>query len=268
MSLLIPAPRFRAQERNYSGRPSLTWGANPIAHATPHTLGTKVEIIAATLYETTWIGVTIYGTTLAATDTAALVNIYTGAAGSEVILIPNLLAGWAPIVQQGARRYEFPLRIPRGTRLSCDMQALITVDTCSVRVELADVDGWCGAGVECLGADTAASKGAAVTPGGAAEGTFTAIGTSGRLYRYVFATLAGNSDTTLGNGVQGLDIGTGGALIAGLENFPVATNSLEYEVPTDEGRYVDVASGTALQARLQSDTTDTEAKTVCIWGVY
>lgn len=268
MALLIPAPRTRPQEQNYSGRPLVTWGANPVASATPHALGSKVELIAATTHRATWIAVSIYGTTLSATNTNALVNIYTGAASSEQILIPNLLAGWAPIVQQGARRYEFPLYIPRGTRLSCDMRALIASDTCSVMVELADLDQWAGSGVECLGADTANSRGTSVTPGGASEGTFTAIGTSGRTYRHVFATCAGNNDTTLSNGIQGIDIGTGGALIAGLENFPIAMNSLEYEIQFSEGRYVEVASGTALQARMQSDTTDTEVKFVCIYGVY
>lgn len=268
MALLVPAPRTRARQLNFTGRPTTTWGTNPVASATPHALGAKSEIIAATAYRSTWLAVSIYGTTVAATNTDALVNIYTGGAGSEQILIPNLLAGWAPIVQQGARRYEFPLYIPRGTRLSCDMQALIASDTCSVMVELADLDQWAGSGVETLGANTAASRGTAVTPGAAAEGTFTAIGTSGRAYRHVYATAAGNSDTTLGNGIQGIDIGTGGALIAGLENFPVATNSLEYESQFSEGRYVEIPSGTALQARMQSDASDTEIKSVCIYGVY
>jgi len=130
--------------------------------------------------------------------------------------------------------------------------------------------GWAGAGVETLGALTATSRGTQVTPGGASEGTFTTIASSTRDYRYVLGRSIGSVDTTQNVSVQTLDIGTGSALIPGLENFYGTFTSGEICVPAPEdlGRWVQVPSGTALQARLQSHTTDTEAKSVCIYGVY
>jgi len=271
MGLLIPAPRFGAQEFSYSGRPTTTWGTTLTAHATPHTEpASKTTIIAATVEEYDLITVEVSETSTSATLTDGLVNIYLGAAASEVILLPNLLAGWAQTINSTGPgyTYTFPVRIPRGSRISGTFRALITVDTVVVRVALFKTGQWAGSGVESCGALTATSRGTQITPGGAAEGTFTALATTANLWRYVLAMQIGNTDVTANVGVMGLDLGVGSALIAGLENFYCTNTSGEIFVPHHDGRYVDVASGTALQARLQSSTTDVEDKSVIAYGVY
>src|SRR3990167_4825600 len=154
MSLAVPASRAQARQRNFSGVPSATWGTEITASATPHALtGTPTQLIAATTYEAEWIRLTFANTTIAATNTDGLVNLYIGGAGSEVLFIDSLLAGWSSSMLVGdgdVRTYWFPVRIPRGTRLSAEYRALIANDTVLVMVELGVSNGehWGGSGVE------------------------------------------------------------------------------------------------------------------------
>ena len=275
MALLVPAPRAIPREANFSGRPADTMGTTLTASATPHALPTSpTEIIASTAAHTDLIEVTIQNIFGAATNTDALVNVYVGTAGSEVVLLPNLLGGWSVTLtgSAGIRRYRFPLRIPRGSRISADLRALIADETAQVMVALYAVEGmgWSGAGVETLGADTSASRGTDVTPGTTSDGTLTSIGTTSRTYRYVLPAVMGNADTTLTSGAHACDIGTASAAIAGLEEFLFFGSGAEWQESPDngQGRFVDVASGTALYARLQSGGAEAEAKSVCIYGVY
>src|SRR3990167_10951507 len=124
MSLTFPASRAQARQRNFSGVPSDVWGTGITASATPHALtGTPTEIIAATTYGAEWIRITFSNTTTAATNTDGLVNLYIGGAGSEVLFMDSLLAGWSSSMLVGdgdVRTFWFPVRIPRGTRLSAE----------------------------------------------------------------------------------------------------------------------------------------------------
>lgn len=272
MGLLIPAPRFFAQEASYSGRPTTTWGTALTASGTPHALpASPTEIIASTAQEYDRIVIEVSEMSTSATVTDGLVNIYTGAGGSEVIFIDSLLAGWTQT--QGSTgpgfTYDFPVRIPKGTRISASLRALIASDTCRVRIQLYQTGGWCGQGVETIGQLTATSRGTQITPGTTSDGTFTTLGTTVYTWKYVVCYQIGSADTTVNVGVIATDLGTGSALIPGLENFHTTNTSGEIMVPHQaDGRWVNVPAGTALQARCQSSTTDTEAKSVIAYGVY
>ena len=275
MALFVPAPRAGPREANFSGRPATTFGTTLTASATPHALpASPTEVVASTAADAELVEVTLHGMSTVGAETDGLVNVYVGAGGSEVVLLPNLLAGWT-LIFTGAgtqRSYRFPVRIPRGTRLSADLRAEIASDTVQIMVTLYHLGGmhWSGAGVEVLGANTAASRGTDVTPGTTSEGTLTSIGTSGRAYRYVLPAVMGNADETLTASVLSCDIGTASAPIAGLEEFMCFASTAEWQGSVDngQGRFVDIASGTALYARLQSSAADAEAKSVCIYGVY
>lgn len=270
MSLLIPAPRGYGQNRNYSGRPSTSWGTSLTASATPHTEGTVTSVIASTAYESNIIRVYIHGTRQAAVSTDALVNIYLG---TTHLLIANLFAGWAAPMNNnfGAYFYEFPIRIPRGVQLSASLRALIASETLSVVIQLlATNEGhWAGAGVESVGAVTASSRGTTITPGTTAEGAFTSLGTTVKPFAYVYAATMSNVDVTMTGGWKGIDLGVGGVLVGGAENYVTGEESGERSfTPFSYGTWVQVAAGTALQARLQDSGTDAEAKSVIAWGVY
>jgi hypothetical protein len=273
MSLAIPSARGQVRQRTYSGRPSGTWGDTLTASATPHALpASPTQIIAATTYETEWIRIWIAETNATATNTDSLLNIYIGGAGSEVLFIDSLLAGWAGPVggSRSPRSYWFPLRIPRGTRISGSLRALIASDTAEVGIELGVSNGehWVGSGVETLGEDTAASEGTDITAGGAAEGTFTAIGTTGRRYRYIIPNAMGNTDTTLLDGATAWDIGVGSAVYQNMQDFVTMDSSVELNFNTlDHGFWCDIPSGTALQLRGQHAAT-AELTTVALYGCY
>lgn len=275
MGLLIPeyraAPLASTYQANFSGRPTTTWGTTLTASATLHTVGTTVQLVASAPYDADGIRITFHGMHTSAAVTEGLVNIFTGAS-NEKTLIANLMSGWsATNVTAGPRRYFFPLRIPKGTRIAANFQAVIASDDVYCMIELLSSNGnnWAGCAVETLGAVTATTKGTTVVPGTTSEGTLTSIGTSGQRYKYIYAAQSGNADTTATAGVLSYDIGTSSAVIPGLENFVQTTSATEWVNPWDEvGRYCDIASGTALYLRAQSHTTDTENKTFCIYGVY
>ena len=131
---------------------------------------------------------------------------------------------------------------------------------------------WCGRRVEALGADTANSIGTPVTPGGASEGSFTTIGTSTYAYGYVVPMIQGNgADTTLTDKGIAMDLGVGSALYKDFEDFLFTTGSSENSanwMGSASGRWCHIPAGTALQARLQSSTTNVEALDCLIYGVY
>lgn len=274
MALLVPAARKQSGGQNYTAgtRPSNTMGTGLTASASLHTLGTRVELIAATAYEAEWCRIMFLNSFVSATLTDQLTNIYIGAAGVEVPLISNLLSGWSASVTVGVpAQYWFPLRIPRGSRISADMQALITVDTVEILFEYGVSNGehWVGSGVETLGAVTATSKGTAITPGGASEGSFASIGTSTRRYRYLNMGAMGNNDTTIVAETITWDVGAGGALLQGMQdNYTLDLAAESQSQWSPRGWPCDIPSGTALQLRGQASGTPSGAQTGCLYGVY
>jgi hypothetical protein len=271
MSLLVPYPRNVKYSRCWTeGRPATTTGVTVTAHATSHTLGNKVEVFAATAFDTTWVKICPFQTAGSATQTDMLVNIYIGAGGSEKVLIANLAAGWSARV---SKVYEFPLFIPAGTRISADCQALISADTVEILMELqgGGERGWVGSGVETLGATTASSQGTTVTTGTTGEGSFVDIGTTGKEWRYILPMAHScPSDTNVAIQNVACDIGVGGAIYKELEEFWFSIADYEGISTTlgSRGRYVVIPSGTALQMRGQTLHTSSEPIDALIYGVY
>jgi len=273
MGLLLPVHRGEQQDANYSGRPVAPWGTLLTASATPHALSaTRTTLIASTKSDSSLLVVTVTDIATAATVTDVLLNLYIGAAASEVLFVDSLYCAAANSNLVGGQIvYAIPVRIARGTRISGTIRALIASETASVSIQLFESNGFDGAGVgvETVGAVTASSRGTAVTPGTTAEGTFTAIGTTVRSFKYVYAVALGNVDTTMTQGQLGLDLGISTTLIPGLENFGAISDANERSNMVNAlFRKTNIAAGTALTARLQSHTTDAEAKYVCIYGVY
>lgn len=277
MGLLVPHSRALTGEGTLgsASRPTTTWGTAVVASATPHALtGTKTTLIAATNKEYDRISVIVHSTYIAATITNGLLNLYLGAAGSEVLWIDSLQVGWAggPAAGSPGRRYVFPIRVPRGVRISAEFRALIASDTAYVILDLDHTNGsaWVGAGVETLGQATAASRGTSITPGGTSEGAWATIGTSGRKYRYILPSVMGNNDTSIVAEWDRVDIGSGSAVKQGLENFILvnnATNELNQDW-TYNPRECDIPASTALQVRARSHTTPSGVQYATLHGVY
>jgi hypothetical protein len=277
MALLVPAARAVGGSANFTtARPGLTTlGTQIAASATPHALtGTPTQLIAATTIEAEWVYVAIHNSAVSNAITDGLVNIYIGAGGSETLFIDSLAAGWGgTLAGYLPKRFWFPVRIPRGTRISAEFRALIASDVCTVYIAVGNSNGehWVGSGVETLGADTAASRGTAFTPGAASEGAWATMGTTGRRWRYINPQNIGNNDTSINAETLAVDIGTGSAVYQGMEGKTFMMNNTTVESNTSweaRGLWCDIPSGTSLQMRGQSHATPSGLTYGLLYGVY
>jgi hypothetical protein len=257
------------------GQFTLTTGVTLTASATPHALPaspTELLSAASNTIEAEWIRVSIHGTASSVVDTNSLLNIYLGAAGSETLFIDSLSSGWAAgVIDHGLpRTYWFPVRIPRGTRISASLRALIASDTAEVIIELGVSNGthWVGSGVETLGEVTASSRGTAVTPANIGP-AWTTIGTTGRRYRHISVGVQGNNDTSILDTWYAWIIGTGSAVYQNLAWMLTRSDNLEaHDNETDAGWWCDIPSGTSLQLRAHSSNTPSGLVYATLHGVY
>jgi len=274
MPLLLPKQRGIRHETNYSGRPDLSaWGtlltSDSVAHTEP---ATETQLIASTAFDTDWVIVRFCDNQGAATLTDSLVNIKVGAAGSEVTIIENLFAGWTSGTN-ARTQYEFPIRIPAGSRISATHRSVRTSTTVACMIDLfGGGDGlhWVGTGVESVGAATASSGGTSVTPGTTSDGTLTSMGTNTYDWGFVVPWAGCNSDATLAADILSFDLASGSAttdLIPGLEDFFTTSNASEFFTDSPLGRYCHIPAGTTLYLRSQFGGT-AEAKDHIIYGVY
>jgi hypothetical protein len=274
MGLLIPESRNLARSNSTAAvdaQFTTTTGTTITASATPHSLGTITEIIASTTFESEWVEISVHGVAVSATLTDALLNIYIGAGGSEVLLIDSLSVGWCPVISTNdhPNRYWLPLRIPRGTRISAALRALVVSETIEVVVRYGTANGahWSGTGVETLGEVTASSRGTSVTSSGTAP-AWTSMGTSGRAYKYIHLGIQGSNDTTAINAQFAWLIGSGSVAIPGLAWLGSLINASEYHVFGRLGTWCDIASGTALQVKAWHHQVPSGVIYATLHGVY
>jgi hypothetical protein len=171
---------------NNIGTTSTEFGTEVAAGGSAHTKNaTYTQLIASTSFVS--YGITIgFGAvgTAASTNTRTLVDIATGAASSEVVLIPNLMCGQAGSsnsASSGPVYYHFPIIIPQGVRLSATSQSLAAADTVRVSVYLHQhpVPGkWYGTRVTDYGTNTADSTGTSHSPGNGSYATTTQLSAS------------------------------------------------------------------------------------------
>ena len=274
MPLLLPKQRGLRRETNYTGRPTeSTWGtalaSDGVAHTEP---ATETQLIASTAFDTDWVCIRFTNNSTANTNSDSLVNIKVGAAGSEQTIIENLFAGWVT-GPNNYIQYEFPIRIPAGSRISATHRSVRTATNVYCLIELyGGGDGlhWVGTGVESVGEATASSGGVAVTPGTTSEGTLTSMGTNTYDWGFVVPWASCNPDTTLIADILSFDLASGsttGDLIPGLEDFFTTSNASEFYVDSPLGRYCHIPAGTTLYLRSQFGGA-AEAKDWIIYGVY
>jgi hypothetical protein len=137
----------------------------------PGTANTKTgwdEIAASTSYDASWIRLNFLSHT-ATHD--GLVDIGVGAAGSEKVLIPNIIV----FKSTGAlylANYMFPVAIPKGTRVAIRWQASATGGRTDLRMTLGGVGFRPSASfskVMAWGANLTDSGGTSIDPGGTVE---------------------------------------------------------------------------------------------------
>lgn len=123
--IVTPDPWYQ----NLKTIPTSSGSATVTADSTPHTKGAFTEIIASNAAETTALQVSVSGINVSATNTSTLLDIATGASGSETVVVSNIAVGGASGVH-----FAVPLRIAAGARISVRSQAVIASDTASVNL--------------------------------------------------------------------------------------------------------------------------------------
>lgn len=191
MSLYIPlngSQRVEGQITTSTAEP----GTLVTANATLHAKGSYTTLIAATAYTSYGITVLLSNTAVASARTGQLVDIAIGAAASEVVIIPNLMAGnqgtTGGATPGGGAIYYFPIIIPAGVRISARSQAFVTLDTVNVGVWLNQnpVYGkWYGSRVTAYGVASASSTGVSISPGNGSYTTGTIIASSTNPVKYL-----------------------------------------------------------------------------------
>jgi hypothetical protein len=167
---------------NSSAEVSLT------ANTSAHTKGSYSELIASTSANAGLLVLMAQDIAAAATNTATLIDVATGASGSETAIISNLAVGGA-LTTTGPTgvAVAVPLKIPSGTRLSARIQSVVTGGkTATAQVFLFDVGGdyaTAPTSVDVITGDTATSQGISFS---GASGTWVqAIASTSRAYRAV-----------------------------------------------------------------------------------
>lgn len=163
------------------------------ASATPHTKGAWTQLVASTSAETAIIALTVTDIQAGATETSVLIDVATGAAGSEVAIAENIAVGGAAIPSTAVARVlpgvvlPLPIRVSSGTRLSVRIQGAVASQACRVVHALLTLPGrqTLPTSVDVIGTSTANSRGTALS---GASGSWTEVTAStARRYRALYA---------------------------------------------------------------------------------
>jgi hypothetical protein len=163
-------PLFRNEDWFQGNKPFIqnVAQATVTASSTTHTKGAWTEIIASTSVDCSLLCIAIAGVNINNTNTASLLDIGTGASGSETAIISNVAVGGAAgsdFTTPIAIAFEVPFKIASGTRISARMQSLVASRTGVVRIAASSSGDYATAptAVDVIGPSTATSDSVALT---------------------------------------------------------------------------------------------------------
>lgn len=176
------------------------------ASATTHTVGSWVQLLADTATTETAGLLLLYiaNSSAAATDTGILIDLGTGASGSEVVRVQSLA-----VSHQQAIHTAIPVRIPGSTRVAARIQSSVSSRTCSAQIALitAPFMDRLPLSVDVLGTSTATSVGTAMS---GASGSWVEITASTANDYQAIVLVPSLSDTNSGaNAIIRYDLGLG-----------------------------------------------------------
>jgi hypothetical protein len=192
---------------NSSAEVSLT------ANTSAHTKGSYSELIASTSANAGLLVLMVQDIASSATNTATLIDVATGASGSETDIISNLAVGGAfATASPIGVAVSIPFQIPSGTRLSARIQSVVTGGkTATAQVFLFDVGGdyaTAPTSVDVIGGNTANSQGISFS---GASGTWVqATASTSQAYRAV-AIMPSTHSTNIATIGPQLELGVGAA---------------------------------------------------------
>jgi hypothetical protein len=186
---------------------------NVVTSATAHNKGAWFQAFASSAGDVSFVALYVFNLSTTATNSAALVDIGTGAAGSETVIVPNIAVGGAA----EASVYIFPLKIASGTRIAVRAQGAQTSKTFAARLTTFSTNDYAIAPttLDVIGSSTANSQGTSFS---GASGTWVeATASTSRAYRAVVLvpsthdtdTAAITPEFTVGVGASGAEVAFG-----------------------------------------------------------
>lgn len=237
------------------------------------TMTADTACIAAIAQDCYWIDAQVYSTSVAGSDTSALMDILYDPAGGTAwqILIPKLIVGFT--LARG-NKYSFPLYIPKGStigaRWQCVTDTLVTPGLILTLYGGPSRPGfWFGTNVTQVGTNTTGSMGTDIDPGSTGTwGAWTSVGgTTNPAFRYIAFGAQGTAITHTAD-VYHVQYGFGDTKIPGAQSrFVYDTAEAINILPQATGVYVDIPAGTQLQARATGSDATSEDCSVAIYGV-
>jgi hypothetical protein len=162
-----------------------TTGATVTASATTHAKGAWTQLLASSSADASLIVIGVNNFTTNA-DTSSLLDIGTGASGSETVLIGDIAIGGHATLNANVSTYiPIPIRVASGTRIAARIQSVVASRAANVRIYLIDTGDYNQAptSVDVIGANTATSNGTLMS---GASGTWVQVTAStSRAYRAV-----------------------------------------------------------------------------------
>ena len=230
-----------------------------VSSASTHTKGSYVEVDASTS-----IAADGFFLTLSAADTGGrvyLLDIATGAASSEVVVVANLPYQVGNEYHMANSCVYIPLVIAAGTRLSARCQC--STGTSSLFISVTLVNGGLASLLEStiahtFGANTGTSTGTSIDPGAVAntKGAYsqlTAATSTTNQIRWLLVMVGSRGDTSLATCTWALDIATGAAasevVIVPDLVFATLGTAADGPLPSTFCVPVEIPTGTRLSAR-------------------
>lgn len=237
----------------------------PVSGGSAHTKGSWVEVTAATTYDVFRVVMQTANSNASGTNTAGLLDIGVGGAGSEVVVVPNLAVGYSSTGTSGTFPvWDLPLFIAKGSRVAVRWQSARTSQSLNTLWTLFGPTSTTRAVPRpapftwAYGPNTASSLGVTCTPGAAnAKGAWSqlAAATDGPVAA-IAVGVQGAGISAMQGGTVLVDIGAGaaGSEVVILPNLSfmtttqelVARNHLLTTYP------VDLPAGVRLAARVSN----------------
>lgn len=251
-------------------------GVTITPNASANTKGSYSQLIASTSAASVWIMVQAKVNPVGTNTKSWLLDIATGAAASEVVVIPNLCISVAAQFNVQTVTLALPLKIPAGTRLSarCQSQTGTSPETlvCKAIVFGGDVTQIIGGnGIDSLNADTATSLGTAITPGssGSESSYVQIIASTSREYRGIFGLI--DTQATNDGGVTSVStdiaIGGSGSESIIIPNHVIWVSGANLHDRTIPFLPIRIAAGTRIAARMAEAGTGV-VHGLSLYGVY
>lgn len=253
-------------------------GSTLTANASNNTKGSYVQFIASSPFAAAQEFVKL--TTQPSATQNILVDVATGAAASEVVVIANIAASQAgTITTTTAGAWQFSLTIAASTRIAMRMQSTIGGNTCAATITLIATGGMVGlSNTETIGVSTSTSLGTQIDPGGTAntKGSYSQISAStGLVYQYLALILSNPGHGNLSGAAWCMDVATGAAasevvLIPDLRMDGVSAGAATVEIAAPTGwsliTYIAASTRIAVRASCSINTATTRLFDASIVG--